>query len=121
MFIQKSFFLLSVLCFVGSGVSAKLSMKQGGTKENIVLGDDLKTVKIKGPSYNMFKKADLEIHYNMYNDIKAAYGIKFDNNHVFMADQEVNKLFYEENASFKQYVAYDSADSSINEQFYSEQ
>jgi hypothetical protein len=38
-----------------------------------------------------------------------------------MADQEVNKLFYEENASFKQYVAYDSADSSINEQFYSEQ
>jgi hypothetical protein len=121
MFIQKSFFLLSVLCFVGSGVSAKLSLKQGGSKVDIVLGDDLKAVKIKGPSYNMFKKADLEMHYNMYNDIKAAYEIKFDNNEVFMADQEMNQLFYEENASFKQYVAYDNADSSINEQFYSEQ
>lgn len=121
MFIQKSLFLLSILCFVGLGASAKLSLKQVDSKVDVLFSDDIKTLKIKGPSVKMFKKADLEMHYNMYNDIKAVYDIRIVGNETSMADMDMNQQFYEENATFNDFIDFERADSSINEQFYSEQ
>jgi hypothetical protein len=57
----------------------------------------------------------------MYNDIKAVYDIRIVGNETSMADMDMNQQFYEENATFNDFIDFERADSSINEQFYSEQ
>jgi hypothetical protein len=108
-------------------------------------GDDLKTVKIKGPSVKMFKRADREMHLNMYNEINTAftinldfvrfqnadiiinnqftagYQVYFSKNLETFADQVIESTFFAENISFSLSTLFDQADQSVNDLFYSEQ
>jgi hypothetical protein len=146
LFISKSTFL-SILFLTLCSVTFQ---SQALSKKDLFLGmpstgDDLKTVKIKGPSVKMFKKADREMHLNMYNEINTAFSIDFDyvglqnadiiiNNQfaagyqVFFsknletfADSFIAANFYAENISFSSSKFLEDADQSVNNLFYSEQ
>ncbi len=149
---KKSIVLLSkftVLSFLTITISSltfqSLAMKISNLKVGITAtGDDLKNVKIKGPSVKMFKKADREMHLNMYNEIKSAYSIVLDLTNVQHADQVINKQFaaghqvffskeneidadsmieaefFAENISFLSANLVNEADKSVNNQFYTE-
>ena len=111
----------------------------------LTTGDDLIAVKIKGPTVKMFKKADREMHLNMYNEIKSAYNIMWDqandlnadliinkqfaagcqvffsNNQDTVADSVIDAKFYAENIVFSSSNLINEADKSVNNQFYAEQ
>jgi len=111
----------------------------------LTTGDDLIAVKIKGPTVKMFKKADREMHLNMYNEIKSAYNMMWDqandlnadliinkqfaagyqvffsNNQDTVADSEIGAKFYAENIAFSSSNLINEADQSINNQFNAEQ
>ena len=120
MFIQRSLVLVSVFCLVGMAVSAKLSTNNFKSDEIITLGDDIKTVKIKGPSYKMFKKADLEIHQNMYKEINAVFELKISENAKEIADLEISKLFFEEHFLNIEDLSFEAADIAISQKFFLE-
>jgi hypothetical protein len=144
-FLSK-FTILSILTVTFSSLTFESqAMKISDLKPGMVItGDDLKNVKIKGPSVKMFKKADREIHLNMYNEVKSAYSIVLDFTNVQHADQVINKQFaagyqvffskeneivadsmieaefFAENISCLSANLVNEADKSVNDQFYTE-
>lgn len=121
MFIQKSIILFSVFCLVGLVTNAKVSSAHVKYSSAVTFGDEIKVIKIKGPSYRMFKKADLEIHKNMLNDINTSFEIKIDDKMQLQADEEMNQLFNEDNIAFFSRLCLDASDAAINHQFFTEQ
>ena len=119
--LQKSFFIvcfLTILVFKANAGEVSMSLKD---EPGIVLSDDLKSVKIKGPSVRMYKKADLEIHHNMYDELRAVVEIKLDPREIVIADWKMNQLFIENNILFNESISFEVADHVINELFFKEQ
>ena len=144
-FLSKSTILSFLFVTFSSLAFQSQAMKVSNLNPGITAtGDDLNNVKIKGPSVKMFKKADREIHLNMYNEIKSAYSIVLDLSNVLNADQIINSqfaagyqlfiskenetltdsmievAFLAENISFLSANLINEADKSVNNQFYSE-
>lgn len=144
-FLSKSTILSFLILIFSSLTFQSQAMKISDLKPGITAtGDDLKNVKIKGPSVKMFKKADREMHLNMYNELKSAFGIVLDFTNVQNADQVINKQFaagyqvffskeneivadsmieadfFVENISFLSANLVNEADKSVNNQFYAE-
>ena len=144
-FLSKSTILSFLIVTFSSMTFQSHAMKISDLNPGITAtGDDLKNVKIKGASVKMFKKADREMHLNMYNEIKSAYSILLDHANVLNADQVINKQFaagyqvffskeneivadsmieaefFAENISFLSASLVNEADKSVNNQFYAE-
>jgi hypothetical protein len=146
LFISKSTILSFLIVTICSLTFHGQAMQK--TDFNLVIlttEDDLVTVKIKGPTVKMFKKADREMHMNMYNEIKSAYNIMWDqanvpnadliinkqfaaeyqfffsNNQDTFADSVIDAKFFAENIAFSSSNLINEADQSINNQFNAEQ
>ncbi len=144
-FLSKSTILSLLIVTFSSLTFQSQAMKVSDLNPGITAtGDDLNNVKIKGPSVKMFKKADREMHMNMYNEINSAYSIELDLANVQNADEIINKqfaagyqvffskeneivadslieaVFFAENISFLSANLVNEADKSVNNQFYAE-
>jgi hypothetical protein len=92
--ILSSFVFSFAMVLVGFyPASAKTGIKITEQSANYQTDDNIANFRIAVPTKSMIRKADREIHLNMYNDIRSAYQINFSPDFAVAGDIRINNQF----------------------------
>jgi hypothetical protein len=83
--------------------------------------DNIAGLRIAIPTQSMFRKADREIHMNMYNDIRSAFQISFSPTILAASDRLINDQFESTYQIALDLDQTGTADDMINQSFVIEQ
>ena len=120
-FLKVAMLVISLSIFNVIPVSANSGLTQNEIMSVFKRQDNIASLRIAVPTKTMIRKADREIHWNMYNDNMTAHQIIFSAISVQKADSILNNQFesaYRIDAAFLQVL---QADDAINILFAAEQ